>query len=349
MDTPEPTFRQTVVYIDDMMMSDGRTEWATKLATKLKATLAPGERVTVVRLSPASGQSNEVWSACWPGYTAAERQQLAAGTYIFSRNPLTELDDQEKFFASGLSAALGSIYQDAKRPAAVVRIDPAHPPTKNILRALTSDEARFSQSQNTVRAIIFSDLAENSDLGSVFKPLPREREDIGRKLGTHLRRSVFYAYGLSEDVAGAPSLIDNLRKFWAPTLQSMQAAVGGLGADLNVPNEIPVRGYAFTVAVQHAGQTLEGRLSVLVSIDGTLVDSWLDISRLSIASLAGSFQCQGTDDPVCKLDARTNTGLTTSSATENVSLSGSLSSGLKGEIGVPSSLTDPIDAHLAVR
>src|SRR5271157_4778263 len=199
MDTPEPTFRQTVVYIDDMMMSDGRTEWATKLATKLKATLAPGERVTVVRLSPASGQSNEVWSACWPGYTAAERQQLAAGTYIFSRNPLTELDDQEKFFASGLSAALG-------------RIDPAHPPTKNILRALTSDEARFSQSQNTVRAIIFSDLAENSDLGSVFKPLPREREDIGRKLGTHLRRSVFYAYGLSEDVAGAPSLIDNLRK-----------------------------------------------------------------------------------------------------------------------------------------
>src|ERR1700691_2999594 len=73
----QPSFRQTVVYIDDMMMVDGHTEWATKLADKLRSTLAPGERVTVVRLSPASGQSSELWSGCWPDYSDAKRGSLS--------------------------------------------------------------------------------------------------------------------------------------------------------------------------------------------------------------------------------------------------------------------------------
>jgi hypothetical protein len=69
----KPNPRQTVVYIDDMMMAEGRTDWASKLSTKLRATLAPGERVTVVRLSPRSGQSKEMWAGCWPGLTEADR------------------------------------------------------------------------------------------------------------------------------------------------------------------------------------------------------------------------------------------------------------------------------------
>src|SRR5690349_454236 len=93
-----PTARQTVVYVDDMMMTDGKTEWATKLSTKLKATLAPGERVTVVRLSPANGQSHEVWSGCWPDYSAADRQRIAAESHFFSRSPIAALEDQQKFF-----------------------------------------------------------------------------------------------------------------------------------------------------------------------------------------------------------------------------------------------------------
>ena len=51
----KPAPRQTVLYIDDMMMTEGRTDWATKLAGKLRATLAPGESVSVVRLLAATG------------------------------------------------------------------------------------------------------------------------------------------------------------------------------------------------------------------------------------------------------------------------------------------------------
>ncbi len=198
----QPTPRQTVVYVDDMMMVDGRTEWALKLADKLRATLAPGERVTVVRLLPASGQSSELWSRCWPGYSDAERAKLAQQTYFFSQNPLARLGDQQKFFLQGMGAALTQIYAAAKRPASVAAVAAANAPSKQILRALASDDGRFANSRVTIRAIIYSDLAENSDLGSAFKALPSTPPDYGQRLGSYLRRSVFYAFGVGADVAG---------------------------------------------------------------------------------------------------------------------------------------------------
>jgi hypothetical protein len=58
------TPRQTVVYIDDLALIDGHTDWAVQLSSKLRGALIHGERVTVVRLSPASGQSKEIWYGC---------------------------------------------------------------------------------------------------------------------------------------------------------------------------------------------------------------------------------------------------------------------------------------------
>jgi len=92
----QPTIRTTVIYIDDMMMADAQTEWATKLGTKLHATLTPGERVTVVRLSPGNGQSHEYWSGCWPDYPADKKATLAQQTYILQQNPVDKIVDQKK-------------------------------------------------------------------------------------------------------------------------------------------------------------------------------------------------------------------------------------------------------------
>ncbi len=75
----QPSVRQTVVYIDDMFMQEGQRDWAEKLFDKLKGTLVPGERVTVVELSPADGQSREAWTGCWPDYAADERERLGKG------------------------------------------------------------------------------------------------------------------------------------------------------------------------------------------------------------------------------------------------------------------------------
>ncbi len=343
----QPNDRQTVVYIDDLMMVDGKPDWATKLASKLRATLAPGERVTVVRLSPASGKSDEIWSGCWPELSAGERQKIEKQTYLFSRSPLDGLADQKKFFMRDLDRALSVIYGATKRPASVAMIDPQQPPDKNIIRALAFDEGRFAQSQITIRAIVYSDLAENSDLGSVFKQ-SGVLDNYGKKLGTYLRRSVFYSYGMGEDVSNAASVLEQTRKFWSNAFRSMNASVGGLGTDLNMPNAVPVLGRSFVVVLKRDGQDLDGRLSILADADGNLVDSWLQISRLTIAGLAGTFKCQGTvDDQSCRLVAKTTSGIVTQTAEEDMSLAGSERAGFAGQIGVKGALTYPIQASKA--
>src|SRR6266850_1264418 len=93
------SIRQTIVYVDDMLMTEGKTDWAKKLLGKLRASLSPGERTTVVRLSPRTGQSSEIWSGCWPSYTAAQVAELKKQTYLFGRNPLDGLKEQQEFFA----------------------------------------------------------------------------------------------------------------------------------------------------------------------------------------------------------------------------------------------------------
>jgi hypothetical protein len=343
----QPNNRQTVVYIDDMMMMDGKQDWATKLAGKLRATLAPGERLIVVRLSPGSGQSSEIWNGCWPEFSTSERERIEKERYLFSKSPLESLSEQKKFFMRDLDRALAAIYVASKRVPANVRVDPQHPPQKNIIRALAFDEGRFAQSQITIRAIVYSDLAESSDLGSVFKQGDID-ENYGKKLGTYLRRSVFYAYGMAEDVTNSASVLEQTKKFWNNALRSMNASVGGLGTDLNMPNAVPVFARSFVLDLKRDTQDLDGRLSVLTDADGNLVDSWLQIIRLSISGLSGTFKCQGTtEDQTCRLSAKTTSGIVTQSAEEDVLLSGSERSGLTGQIGVKGALMYALQANKA--
>lgn len=331
----QPTVRSTVVYIDDMMMVDGHTDWALNLATKLRATLTPGERVSVVRLSPADGQSREYWSGCWPDYPAAKRAALARQTYILSENPVDAIADQKKYFLRDFGAALTRIYLAAKRPAGQVSISADNPPSKQILRALASDEGRFADATKTIRAIIYSDLAENSDLGSAFHP-PAGPVSYGQQLGSYLRHGIFYDYGLGEDVQGDPAFQEQARAFWTAALRSMAATVAGLGADLNVPNTLPVNAYSWPVTLNFDGQTLDGRLSLLSGEDGNLVDSTLGISRLGSAALTGMFRCLGSDK--CRLDAQTLQGIATNAPTESVTMRGSAAA-LSGRLSVPGQST----------
>jgi hypothetical protein len=330
----QPTVRQTVVYIDDTMMLDGRVDWALKLDGKLKTTLAPGERVSVVRLSPASGQSREYWSGCWPGLSdamrAAAKPSGMAETVeaMFSKSPEAELSDQRKYFLRDFGLALTRIYTEAKHPARP--IEAAAPPTKQILRALASDYGRFLHSRQTVRAIVYSDFAENSDLGSAFKPNPAQEATYGQRLGTYLHGGVFYGFGEGEDVNGDPAFGETARAFWIAALRGLQGTVEDIGPDLNLGEALPSRARDYAITVDFDGQKLEGRLSLLTDPDGTLVDSWIGIARLGSAALTGGFRCA----EQCRLEASTLGHLVTSdSPTEAVEMTGDPDA-LAGTIGV---------------
>lgn len=323
--------RQTVVYVDDMLMINDKTDWVQRLLGKLKASLAPGERTTVVQLSPGRGSNLEIWSGCWPAFTAEKRAEVAAGgPYLLRGNPLEGLVQQQAYFSRDFVAAVSKIYFAARRPRSSVMFTPENAPKKQILRAIASDEGRFSNSLTTVRAIVYSDMAENSDLGSIFKPLPDRSVNYATKLGTHLRKSVFYVFGVGEDVSAAPPIHDKAKAFWTNALNMMSATVGGFGADLNVPTGFPVNSLVYVVTLKMGGQQLDGKMSLLTDADGNLVDSWLGFQRLNISGVIGTFRCTRS---ACRLDGTTTANLATTSDIETLVLSGSQER-LSGELGV---------------
>ncbi len=324
--------RQTVVYIDNSLMQDGQTEWASKLFDKLKSTLVPGERVTVVELSPADGQSRETWSGCWPDYAPEERARLGKSHPFFGKDPLKTLDMQQGFFGSGFAGALSDIYDKHHQPKTT--IDPSSPPTKAIISALSSDGARYAQTKVTIRAIIYSDLAENSELASIFKPQPQTPINFGRKLGTYLRSSVFYAFGMDEDVGGGQDIRESTRALWMRVLGTMSASVEGIGPDLTVPNVLPVAAHEYIIDLKEGDQPLSGRLSLLVDTDGDLVDSWVGIDRLGTAGLAGTARCEARGDGTCTINANTSHGILSDSPSEALTLHGGDGKPLSGLIGV---------------
>ena len=333
--------RQTVVYVDDAFMQDGQTEWAGKLFDKLKGTLVPGERVTVVELSPADGQSREAWAGCWPDYPTEEREKLGKQYSFFSKSPLKALDDQQGFFGSGFAGALSAIYDKHHQPR--VTLDPASPPSKALISALASDGARYAQTKVTIRAIIYSDLAENSELASIFKPQPPV--NFGRKLGTYLRSSVFYAFGMDADVSGGQDVREATRTLWTHALGTMSATIGGIGPDLTVPNALPAAEHEYVIDLKEGDQPLSGRLSLLADVDGNLVDSWIGIERLGTAALTGTARCETGGNGTCTINANTSRGILSDSPTEALTLRGAAGKPLAGLIGVRgSSVMFPLTA-----
>ena len=169
-----------------------------------------------------------------------------------------------------------------------------------------------------------------------FKKTPEV--DYGDKLGTYLRHSVFYVFGIASDVKGSGAIQDSIHSFWDPALRSMGANIGGLGSDLTVPNVVPVTSRSYNLLLRDSSQTLAGRLSILFDPDGTLVDSWIGILRLRNASINGSFHCAAVNDgPPCALEATTAGGVVTTSPSEAITLTSQDNDTLTGSIGVPGS------------
>jgi hypothetical protein len=340
----DKTFRQTVVYIDDMSIQEGQTQWAVDLESKLKASLTPGERVTIVELYSQQGTSQELWSGCYPDYTTEQRQAIAKKTYFFSGNPLNGLKNQQGFFMNAIGQSITKVYQHAQSLSYSGRDDAANPNNAEIIEALAADGARYSQTNETIRAIVYTNGAQNSSIGNVFTEGTPPPTGLGQKLGTYFRHSVFYLFGIGSGVTGDSTYLADAKSFWVSALGSMDAPIVGFGSDLTVANEIPVASYIYTVHLTVQGNQLFGKLSLMVDGDGNLIDSWIGVDRLALVGISGTFLCPGDNDTECTLNADTNGGLTTKSDSEALTMSGDDASALKGTEGVQGAMTFPISA-----
>ncbi len=332
-----PTERQTVLYVDDTILSKSDARWFETLDARLRSTLLPHEAVTVVRLSPVQGRSKELWRGCWPDFTADERQQIERGqggmSGWFSSNPIKNLPDMQAVFRQQLQAAIGQIFTEAARDS--INIDTARPPERSYLRALASDGGRFGRSPIHSRAIFYADLLETSEFASVFKQQDmaqwrQQAEAIAPKLGIDFGRASLHAFGVGASLRQPGALPENAIRFWRAFIQTANGNAGFFGADLAIPAKRPESLTVYEIETTVDKRNLDGRMLLFADRDGVLHDSFAFLRGQYGAPLIGSFLCNPGGQ--CRLEAKVGAMFLFSTEGESFDLRGDRN-GLSGIVG----------------
>jgi hypothetical protein len=279
--------RQTVVYIDDQDMVQNDTILPLTLAFKLTASLMPGERVSIVQLQTKSGTSNQVWTGCWP--------MSNKGTPI-------EVLQQQIDLSKAINDAAVAIYNKNTRTLKDAMVDGKNPPKRQIVRALLSDAKRGREAtEPTIRGVIYSDMAENSDFGSVFTDASR----FTNKDSVYLPHFVFHSFTVGKNVVNVDNFEGRAKSFWTNAFKGLGAVSTTFTSEFAVPLTVPQQSFYYSVTLTVNGTKLPGKIAIMADKDKHLVDSWIGISRLGAAGLVGKLTC----DSDCSLNSQTDSGI----------------------------------------
>lgn len=330
--------RQTIILVDDRLMIAGQTRWAESMMNILLGSLMPSEPITVVKLKAETGSSEQVWTGCFPDYSAAEKVKLDKETSILSKSWRKVLETQQATFRRDLGAALGKVYVDSQRAAGAVSIDAGTPPQKQLIRALKDATTRFDRNRGHIRAILYSDMLENSDLGNSLKTGAVDGLKMVRTVGLNFQQAVLYVFGVGSTFASSGNYADKLGVFWENVLDAGVSHVAGFGSDLAIPTGIPVGAAKYEFTIKIGDDTRKGMMLVFYDRDGRMVDS-LAVAGATLRSLVsdGTYVCSS--DGNCRMEAKLPRGLVTTNEAndpalmETLVLNGSREK-LKGTIGV---------------
>ena len=335
--------RQTLIYVDDKTLVKGETQWAKDLLAKLSGNLMPSEPVTLVKLAPETGETQELWKGCYPDYTATEFVKIKSENGgFFGSDPVKQLKNQQAFFRKQLGDALGKLLNQSGHNRSEVQIDITQPPKKQIIRALSNDGARFDSTHGVIRAIIYSDMIENSDLGSSLKP--KAEIPPATNLALDFKNTVFYVYGAGSTLSEQGAIKDGIKSYWEAFLNSAEGHLLGFGSNLMVASNVPVtlQTYAVEIYINKDKDIRRGKMQLFIDRDGHLQDSFITVANKRQSMLQeGSFICQ---DASCTLSTHAPTSVITAQGSAELNLAGSLDN-LKGTIQIPNAkLPDGRDA-----
>ncbi|WP_298326777.1 hypothetical protein [Asticcacaulis sp.] len=335
------TARQTVVMVDDRILVDGNIRWADNMIKLVTASLMPSEPVTVIHLKAEGGASERLWSGCFPNYPD---QQLASMTgSLISKDPKKVLEAQQSAFKRDMQNAIGAIILKGQRSQPSVNVDVTALPQKQLVRSIRDAANYFDRSRGHVRAILYSDMLENSDLGNSLKSDAQVAAAAARAIALNLQHAVFYVYGVASTIQGTPTEV--LKNFWQPLFTAAVGHMAGFGSDLTLQNSPPVTVARYDTAITVGKEVRNGGLLVLADRDGKMVDT-IAVSGAAQRALVkdGTIQCSS--DGTCKLEAQFPTSLVTRmtgggdlGVVEVLKLSGPRER-LTGKIGIPDALLD---------
>jgi len=334
--------RQTLIYVDEKILIKEETQWAKDLLAKLSTNLVPSERVTLVRLAPETGETHDLWKGCYPDYNQTEFAKVKQENGgFFGNDPVKQLKHQQAFFRKQLGDALGKLLNQSGRNRSEVQIDINHPPKKQIIRALSNDGARFDSSHGAVRAIIYSDMVENSDLGSSIKS---KADSAAVNSALDFKNAVIYVYGAGSTLSGQGAITDGIKSYWEKLINSSEGHLSGFGANLTVTSSAPVslQAYAVEILIDKDKDIRSGKMQLFIDNEGHLQDSFISVTNKRQSLLQeGAFNCQ---EARCTLSAHVPTSLITAQGVAEIKLNGPLDT-LRGTIQIPEAkLPDGRDA-----
>lgn len=324
--------RQTLVYIDDQILVKDETQWAKDLLVKLTANLMPSESVTLIKLSTGTGETHELWKGCYPNYTELEFEKIKKNNNsFFGGDPVKQLKYQQAIFRKQLGDSLGKLLNENGRLRENVQFNFLSPPKKQIIRALSNDGARFDTNQGAIRIIIYSDMIENSDLGSSLKSIMPEKTD---NFVLNFKDSLFYIYGIGSTILDKGVETDNIKSYWKKFLNSSEGHLMGFSSNLIIPNTTPVnkKTYDIEIAIDKENDVRLGKLQFFVDRENHIQDGYISIAHKNLSILQdGIFQCNETK---CTLSAKVQTSVITKQGENELKLIGSIDN-LKGSILIP--------------
>ncbi len=358
-------FRQTVIYLDEAMVlppdfakvpgrdvdDDVREEWQVaarnavkeldwyqQLEDKLSGSLLPSERVSVLAID-SDGNARERGAFCWPAYTEAQEAELSDRgllKYIFSQDPLKDLEKQQRVFFSSIHKLLIEGLVD-------VRLGSS---SGSYVRALIGSETRLRSARGGVtRVVMFGKMLEASD----YADIPSfESDEAAREAAEQLVDSLslsfggasFYVYGIDPKQSD-----ERARAFWEAFLNAGQGQLASFGVDLALTAKVPSSLDQLTLEIEipeqlnvaESNRSRRGKAVVLAASDGNLVDSAIIVDGYYRSSIRGQMECDGLDERCsrnCVLLAQAQSAVVFPNRINELSLEGPLSN-MKGYIGEP--------------
>lgn len=337
-DTSSP--RQTLIYIDDKTLVKDQTQWAKDLIGKLSVNLMPSEPVTLIKLATETGESQQLWQACYPDYSPTQRSEIAKKqsgfASVFTGNPIDALPQQQAIFKSQLAGALEQLLKQSGRDLSAVQVNPTSPPNKQIMLALVNDAPRFDPAHGAIRVIIYSDMIEKSDLGSSLTSNPAEATAAATTRALNFKNAVFYNYGAGSTLSQPEASMEmKIKSYWEAFFTAADGHLAGFGSNLNVITNIPETLKTYDVAITITPDDIRvGKMQLFINNGGSIQDSFITVGNKHQSMLEeGSFKCQ---DANCSFSARIPTSVITTQGSAEFKLTGTLDS-LKGTIQVPHS------------
>lgn len=302
--------RQTVIYLDQGIISKKDPNWFKDILNKLK--FLPGEQVQVVTINHGGSVVEEAWSGCYPALTEERYQKEKAQegfTSLVTGGVDDKLKNDQKMFSKWLKQGLAAPLARTQH-SDVPRYTESSFPIKKLVEALYYDAPRLDLKNGISRVILFSDMVEKSELvGDYSNSAEDTAKKVKKRYPAFFNHADFFVYGIK--YTNDDSRINSwLEEFWRTYLGNSGAYIKSYSTQLVVPKAISslkVHSYSGMITGKD-GDKYSVQLRLGYDQSGLLAHSVYALDNEGYyLPLRGDFKCKGNNCVLTSVIESSNT------------------------------------------